>query len=204
MPVLVLDEFFSEKLVTDRQERGVDRPDEVWDGLYIVMPSRDNQHQELITHLLRPLHFASDEAMRGTTFPGCNVSDRAADWKENHRCPDIAVYLKGNPAIDRGTHWQGGPDLAIEIVSPGDRSRDKLRFYTAVGTREVLIVDRDPWQLELYRNDGSPVMSSVGIAKVNGDAITTESVPLTWRLTAGSDRPLIEVESADPPGHWQI
>ena len=29
-------------------------------------------------------------------------------------------------------------------------SREKLDFYAKVGTREVLILDRDPWSLELY------------------------------------------------------
>ena len=59
-------------------------------------------------------------------FPGCNVSDRPKRWKKNYRCPDVAVFLPGNPAEDRETHWFGGPDFAVEILSPYDRSREKL------------------------------------------------------------------------------
>lgn len=63
----------------------------------------------------------------------------------------MAVFLKGNPALDRVTHWQGSGDLVVEVVTKGDRSREKLDFYAKLGTREVVVVDRDPWQLELYR-----------------------------------------------------
>ena len=59
-------------------------------------------------------------------------------------CPD-------NPAEDRETHWYGGPDFAVEILSPFDRSREKFDFYAKVGVRELMLVARRPWKLELYR-----------------------------------------------------
>ena len=34
----------------------------------------------------------------GVVFAGCNVTDREDDWMQNYRCPDVAVFLKGNPA----------------------------------------------------------------------------------------------------------
>jgi Uma2 family endonuclease len=77
-------------------------------------------------------------------------SGRSVGLKD-YRCPDAMIYLRGNPAQNRGTHWYGGPDVAVEIVSPGDRSYEKLDFYAAVNTREVLIVDRKPWVLTLFR-----------------------------------------------------
>ena len=86
-------------------------------------------------------------------FAGCNVSDQPKRWKRNYRCPDVAVFLPGNPAEDRKTHWFGGPDFAVEIISRFDRSREKFGFYKSVGVRELLLVDRHPWALELYRAD---------------------------------------------------
>src|SRR5207249_2384332 len=84
-------------------------------------------------------------------YAGVNVSDREVKWRKSFRCPDVAVFFPGNPAQDRKTHWFGGPDFAIEIISPYDRSRRKLPFYAKVGVRELLLVDRRPWALELYR-----------------------------------------------------
>jgi Uma2 family endonuclease len=63
--------------------------------------------------------------------------------------PDVVVALAGGQAKDCGTHWCSGPDFVVEIRSPSEDPRDKLDFYAAVGTREVLVIDRDPWALEL-------------------------------------------------------
>ena len=91
----------------------------------------------------------------GKVYQGVNVSDRDDDWTKNFRCPDVAVYLTGNPAVAKGAYWHGGPDFAVEILSPDDRSREKLDFYARVGVRELLLIDRDPWALELYRRNGA-------------------------------------------------
>ena len=79
------------------------------------------------------------------------MSDREEGWKENYRIPDMVFYSESNPAKACVTHLCGGPDFALEVVSPGDRSREKLGFYASVGTREVLLLDRKPWSLELFR-----------------------------------------------------
>ena len=36
-------------------------------------------------------------------------------------------------------------------MSRFDKSRKKFGFYKSVGVRELLLVDRHPWALELYR-----------------------------------------------------
>ena len=91
---------------------------------------------------------------------------------QNYRIPDLIVYLNTNPARDRDTHYVGGPDFALEVVSPGEDGTAKLDFYAAVGTREVLVIDRDPWALTLYRlengqslpaQSGSLVTSQLGV-----------------------------------------
>ena len=102
----------------------------------------------------------------------------------------MAVFLKGNPAKDRDTHWFGGPDFAVEIVSPSDRSRDKLDFYAKVGVRELLIVDRKPWKLELYRNDGS-ALALVGTCPVTKPKpLDSQVIPFRFTLAAAVPRPL--------------
>src|SRR5438552_295414 len=84
-----------------------------------LAPAANSEHQFFagqLTHVILQVVLVPEE---GLVFPGCNVTDRETNWKKNYRCPDVAVFLKGNLAQDRDTHWYGGPDFAIEIVSPG-------------------------------------------------------------------------------------
>ena len=195
--VQVADPEVALTLRAEREANGLDRWDEVWNGVYIIMPLPNNEHQEFATELaadLRP--FA--KVRGGRIFAGCNVSDVedcTIDWRTNYRCPDIAVFLADNPAEDRGSHWYGGPDLAVEIVSPGDRSRQKLAFYAGVGVRELLVLDRDPWALELYRLSGGE-LRSVGTTTPGGNPLTTETVPLRWTLTT-ADPPAVAVAAVN-------
>ena len=109
-------------------------------------------------------------------FPGVNVSDREVKWTKNYRCPDVAVFLPGNPAKDRGTHWFGGPDFAVEVISPTTGPGKKFAFYAKVGVRELLLVDRKPWALELYRlQDG--VLKLVGKSIPETSAILDQHSP---------------------------
>ena len=180
-------------LRAEREANGLDRWDEVWNGVYIIMPLPNNEHQELAFEWgadLRPFI----KPLGARTFVGCNVTDiedRTIDWRLNYRCPDVAVYLPGNPAEDRGSHWFGGPDLAVEVVSPGDRSRQKLGFYANVGVRELYVLDRDPWALELYRLTGGE-LRSVGTARPGGGPLRSETLPVAFSLTIG-DPPAVAV-----------
>jgi Uma2 family endonuclease len=202
MTVLVNDPRVAEAVLAKRRGSGLDRFDEMWDGVYVVAPIANNEHQHISTRLSAALMFVEDSGL-GRVFCGANVSDLDADWTKNYRVPDVLVFLNGNPAEDRHTHWFGGPDFAVEIVSPQDRSRDKLDFYARVGVRELLIVDRDPWQLELFRLSNGH-LQSVGISTLaNSQPLESHVVPLTLRLAPGDKRPAIAVTSRD--GHsWTI
>ena len=85
-----------------------------------------------------------------------------------------------------------------------DASRDKLEFYAKVGVRELLIVDRAPWQLELYRLQGRQ-LSEAGRSTASHPAVLrSEVVPLSFRLVAGGARPAIEVTHHDGVQRWTV
>jgi Uma2 family endonuclease len=131
------------------------------------------------------------------------VSDRE-DWKQNYRCPDVAVFLKDSTAKQRKAFWLGGPDFAIEIVSPGDRTRKKLPFYASVGTRELLVIDRKPWKLELFRLRRGKLVS-VGESMVkDGQALASEVIPFTFRPVRGHERPRIELTHTADGQTWRV
>ena len=116
----------------------------------------------------------------------------------------MAVFLNDTRATNQGTHWFGGPDFAVEIVSPNDRTREKLDFYASVGTRELLIIDRDPWVLELYRLQNDQLALVDRSTTDNGTPLVSDTVPLTFRLIAGETRPNIDVVHKDGEPRWLI
>jgi len=147
------DESISGPLIAKRKADGLDRYDEVWNGVYVMAPLADNEQQDLVMSLSMAIATVWDLRGKGKTQPGANVSDNDEDWRANYRIPDVLCFSKQCKAINRQSHWLGGPEFAIEITSPGDRTLEKLDFYAGVGTHELLIIDRDPWCLTLYRVD---------------------------------------------------
>jgi Uma2 family endonuclease len=204
MEMLVLDPIEQGRLLEEREATGADRYDEVWEGVYVVCPLPNDEHQEVVTRLSGAFLMALGWAGPAQVRAGVNVSDREEDWEHNYRGPDVVVFLADTAARNLGTHWVGGPDFAVEVVSPHDRSREKRSFYARVGTRELLIVDRYPWALELYRlRDGDLV--PVGASSPEQSlALASEVVPLSFRLVSGEPRPRIEVVHTDGARHWLI
>ncbi|HEY3964831.1 MAG TPA: Uma2 family endonuclease [Planctomycetaceae bacterium] len=204
MVMLVVEPQLEEALKAKRRASGGDRWDEVWDGVYFMSPLPNIEHQLLVGMLTMAFQEVLNESNLGIAFPGINVSDRETDWVNNYRCPDVAVFLHGSPARDLDTHWCGGPDFAVEIVSRDDRSREKLAFYAQVGVRELLIVDRDPWMLELYRLE-SGELHLCGSSTVDS-AVQLQStvLPLNFRLVRGEKRPQMEIAHRDGRRQWQF
>jgi Uma2 family endonuclease len=202
MKMLINDPAFLRRLIRQRRASRADRYDEVWDGVYIVSPLANLEHQDIAGLIYLALQAAIGTPGLGLVWPGANVSDREEDWRKNYRCPDVVAYLPGNPAINKGSHWLGGPDFAVEVISPHDRSRKKFDFYARVGVRELLLVDRKPWALELYRlTEGKLVL--VGRSTPDDPrTLASEVLPLSFRLVAGDPRPRIEVAHSDGVQRW--
>jgi Uma2 family endonuclease len=202
-PVLITDPELAQETLAKREASDGDRWNEVWDGV-LVMPTLPNdEHQEIQCRLLLPLTLLFEMTGLGRVRAGVNVTDRHPDWTQNFRCPDVVVYSPGNPAVNHGTHWVGGPDFAVEILSPGDLSRDKLPFYAKVNTREVIIVDRDPWALELYQLV-SGTLQPAGRADLAAPAVLASGVlPLTFQLQGASPRPAILVTHTATGQMWK-
>jgi Uma2 family endonuclease len=204
MAMLVLDQKAQDRIIRERRERGLDREDEVWDGDYLVMPDPNLEHQDIATGLSTILRIVIDWPGFGKVYQGMNVSDRADDWEHDYRCPDVGVCLQGNPGVNRGAYWHGGPDFVVEIISPHDRSREKLGFYARVGVRELLLIDRDPWTLELYRLRKTKLARAGASATGQPKTLASTVLPLSFRLVAGDPRPRIEVAHSDGRQRWVV
>ncbi len=91
--------------------------------------------------------------------------------RETMRIPDVLVIRKSAlESMERFHGWyEGAPDLAIEVVSPGNKARDldrKVQQFLHGGSVAVWIVYPDTRHVVVHRNDGSitnyPAGSEIG------------------------------------------
>jgi Uma2 family endonuclease len=204
MDLLITDPGISKKMIRQRRLRGIDQKDEVWEGVYVMAPPPNNEHQGFIGKMGTVFTLAIEWIGLGLVLPGVGVTDRDEGWTKNFRVPDISVFLNGTSAINKGSHWYGGPDFAVEIISDHDRSREKFDFYAKVGVKELLLVDRDPWVLELYRlHDGD--LNLVGKSDLaNPDILNSQVIPLSFQLANGESRPTITILHSDGLQRWSV
>ncbi len=202
MNFVITDPAVWKRLIRERRAQGLDQRDEVWEGVHFMAPPPNDEHQDLTGVICTALTISVQFAGLGLVRSGVGVSDREVDWTKNFRCPDVSVFLNATSAVNKGTHWLGGPDFAVEIISPRDRSRKKFKFYAKVGVKELLLVDRDPWALELYRlRDG--VLGLAGKSDQSDPAIlTSQVVPLSFQLMEGDPRPTILMAHSDGVQQW--
>jgi hypothetical protein len=200
--LLVCDPEICRRLIEERQALGLDSFDEVWEGVYVMSPFANDEHQEIVGGLDAVLQVAVAWPGLGKVRPGVNVSDREEGWTQNYRVPEVVVYLPENPARNCSTHWVGGPDFAVEVISRGDRSRQKVDFYAKVGTRELLIVDRFPWALELHALKRKKLRLVGRCTPERPKWLKSRVLPLKFRLVDGTPRPVIEGarRTASKPG----
>ena len=134
----------------DRRRRGIDGQDEVWDGVLHVLPPPFTDHQRFESDLefaLWPHVVAGGlEILHQVSI----VDPR--DHNKNYRIPDIIV-VDPRYVLKRGT--EGPVELAIEILSPDDESREKIPYYASRGVKELWLVDPETRMIEVYVLRGS-------------------------------------------------
>jgi Uma2 family endonuclease len=114
-----------------RRRLGIDGRDEVWAGAYRVIPPPNLAHQrvgeQLSTLLAAPARAAGLTAL---------IREFGIGTPGDFRVPDGGL-LRGE--VD-GV-WLPTAALVLEILSPRDKTWQKLSFYAARGVEELLIVD---------------------------------------------------------------
>lgn len=203
MSLLVNDPGIEERLKAERQESGADRFDEVWDGVYVMAPLADDEHLELQGKINTVLQVVVGLGSAVKVRPGANISDRDQGWTHNYRVPDVVVFFPDTRARSRGTHWVNGPDIAFEITSPFDQTRNKLAFYSKTGVRELFILDRDPWLLELYCPQDRQLALTAS-TKPSDPPITSQLLPISLQLIPGTHRPSLVITHRDTGQTWIV
>lgn len=165
MPTLVLDPPPPEleELLERRRRLGLDKHDEVWDGVLHVTPGPSFEHgrvQWQLAEILGPLARAA-----GLT---ATLEVNVGDSEENFRVPDGGLHRPGAGGV-----WLPTVALVIEIVSPDDESWVKLPFYARQGVDEVLIVDPQKRSVDWLRRvgEGYAAVDRSGLIELHGDEL---------------------------------
>jgi Uma2 family endonuclease len=134
MPTLVLDPppRALEVLQENRRRAGLDRFDEIWEGVLHMVPAPLGEHADISQQLAVELNRPARDAGLWPTMSEFNLGDSEADF----RVPDGGIHHERPRGV-----WHPTAALIVEIVSPGDESWKKLPFYAAHAVDEVLIVD---------------------------------------------------------------
>jgi Uma2 family endonuclease len=184
--------------LANRRARGLDRWDEMWEGVLHMIPAPSLQHQRILDDLIVFLAAHLRVTKRGQLVSGINVF-RSSD---NYRIPDLTFVANGREQIFSVDGVRGGgPDAVIEIRSPEDETYDKLPFYAALGTREVVVVDRDTKRPQIFRLAGAQYVA----LQPDADGwLGSETMIVKFRAIEGQP-PRLRVEDArDPAVHTEI
>jgi Uma2 family endonuclease len=126
-----------------RRFRGLDTYDEWWDGVYRIVTGPSPEHGELLdalAELLGPLVRAAGLRSAAPVNIGLD--------KHDCRVPDRAIYESGTPRTSPA--FLSTALLVIEVLSPGEKPREKLHFYQAHGVKEYLEIDLERVSAQLW------------------------------------------------------
>jgi len=141
-----------------------------------------HEHAWLASRIDRRLGTHVDE--RGLGDVTIELGCRLPTAPETVRAPDVAFIARERvEAAGRSRQFfEGAPDLAVEIVSPGDTStevHEKALDWLAAGTRLVLVVHPRPRTVTAYR-------SATDIAILgDGDTLDAGDVVDGWVVRVG-------------------
>ena len=182
-----------ERWLDERSRLGLDRFDEVWEGVLYAPPAPGREHQRIGTELvafLKPLL-----NRRGIELQYETEVHRPGSAGQDYRIPDLVFFREDQPGLtltERGL--EGGPLAVFEILSQGDETYEKLGFYAALGIREVIVLVPDTRQLEIFRLAGSKYLAvsadptgAIHAASIDVRFSTVPGPPPRARIDCGGD-----------------
>jgi Uma2 family endonuclease len=152
-----------EPILERRKRSGLDRLDEIWEGVLHMVPAPSHAHASIESQLhaiVGPLARRAGLTMIGQSNLG--------EGEHDFRVPDCSLHRPGAHGV-----WHTTAALAVEVVSPSDESWEKLPFYAAHDVDEVMIVDPQQRSVEwLGLIDGAylPIARS-GLIELGADEL---------------------------------
>jgi hypothetical protein len=128
-----------EALLDARRRSGLDRYDEMWEGVLYLAVAPRRRHQRVVAALIAALHDPAESAGLSVE-DGINVCNPERPF-DDYRIPDLVVIDPDAPTVGDDFGATGGIALAVEVPSPHQDAEAKLAFYAARRVAHVLLVD---------------------------------------------------------------
>jgi Uma2 family endonuclease len=138
------------ELIEERKRTGAHQWDEMWDGVWHLMPLPNREQQDLEGSLIGYLHTRWARPNRAKVHLQINLASPGGWPDKDYRIPDLLLLWPERFSINRNEYFDGAPDAVIEIHSPGDEAYEKLPFYAKLGVPEVWIIHRDTKEPEIH------------------------------------------------------
>ena len=145
-------------LAERRRIAGVDRLDEVWEGVLHMVPAPGFKRARVTQQLALLLDGPARAAGLLAVMSEFNLGESADDF----RVPDGGLHRPGTDGV-----WLPTAALVVEILSPDDESLQKLPFFAAHDVDEVLLVgpeERTVTWLGLRDGSYEPIARSALVA----------------------------------------
>lgn len=140
---------------------------EFWDGEVVVMPPPGARHGAITRRLGARLGDFVDAHALGEVL----TNDSGFSVGSNILGPDVSWIRASRFTELPSGHFAGPPDLAVEVVSPGDldsRVAEKVALYLAAGVARVWVV-RPAQQTVTIRTSGGAISELRGEQELTSD-----------------------------------
>ena len=101
--------------------------------------------------------------------------------RETVRVPDVSFISTARRATRLDDLYGGAPDLAVEVISPGETYisiREKLAEYFAYGTRMVWLVYSDYPSVEVFTSANDGIALGLDKTLMGGDLLPGFELPI--------------------------
>jgi Uma2 family endonuclease len=185
--------------LAERRRRGLDRFDEMWEGVLHMAPAPAYEHQRIVSEIHLFIGSLGNRQQRGVLAIGINLFNEASAVPD-YRIPDFTFIAAGRERLIARDGVRGGaPDAVIEIRSPDDETYEKLPFFARLGVREVIVVDRDTKQPDIFRLAGTQYVA----VQADREGWLRSDV-LNVRFTRTTSGRLLIEDANDPSTHSEI
>ena len=121
-----------EALLDRRRSRGLDLWDEVWDGVYVMVPFAHSRHGRVKNDVV----YVVESRARAVGLLGGDSFNLGEPT--DYRVPD-GGWHHASP----GQLYVPTAAIVLEVLSPDDETFTKFGFYAAHGVDELLVADPD-------------------------------------------------------------
>lgn len=127
-------------------------------GVLVVREPAGGRHGRVAAALARLIGTYVHDHDLGVVY-GAETGFTLRRAPDTVRAPDVAFIQRGRvPAPEPVGFLPLAPDLAVEVLSPGDRPGEtlaKVGDWLDAGTRLIWVIDPERYQARVYRADGT-------------------------------------------------